>query len=650
MSQETPSRELESLLLAYVEDDCDAAQSQRLDELICDDDAAVDAYVDMMTMHAMLQWRFGRQPNRTSPPSIIQATSDATKHPETLDDLSHLTADATLPTSALPQLNAPRHPPASTYVAAPLHGTYGYISSGWPMAYLIATVVVGIGIAIAAITHVSQPEQKQLVQQSDSLPSSPSPLPSAVGRITGMVNCVWKGSELSGQGSEPNAPKDLKSPVALGDRFGISSGLLEITYDSGAKVILQGPVTYEVESATGGHLSVGKLTARLEHKATDTGTPISKSQIPNPKSPLFAVRTPTAIVTDLGTEFGVEVDASGITTSHVFRGFVEVRSVADATGEGNAIRLGQRESARVETNKTGKPAVHRVTWNPEGFARQLPILPAGLLLRDSFDTRADASQYGETEEYGLNQELAARQSGLFQRVPYLSGGDYAKHPTGLPSDLVQVNTVLCPGKLCLSADYGQAGWVSLNRRLPCDVTVSAQLAPGAIHWPDKSHSEVFVRNHQSANWVAMGLRGRGGWFDHNLLPLATDAGAVVCVSGDGNWGYFENGRRLSSGRVPAKTSYRLELSIVDNRLQATINDVKLPLDTSNPQGIRTLRGMARETSGGYLSLGANNAIFSGGVNVGGAFDVDSRDMSTIDNLIISAVRNETGARADKGGK
>ena len=40
---------------------------------------------------------------------------------------------------------------------------------------------------------------------------------------------------------------------------------MEITYDTGAKVILQGPVTYEVES-NGGYLSVGKLTGKLEKR------------------------------------------------------------------------------------------------------------------------------------------------------------------------------------------------------------------------------------------------------------------------------------------------------------------------------------------------------------------------------------------------
>ena len=42
-------------------------------------------------------------------------------------------------------------------------------------------------------------------------------------------------------------------------------------------------------------------------------------------SPLFSVRTPTAIVTDLGTEFGVEVDKLGATQSHVFRGKIALR-------------------------------------------------------------------------------------------------------------------------------------------------------------------------------------------------------------------------------------------------------------------------------------------------------------------------------------
>jgi hypothetical protein len=102
-----------------------------------------------------------------------------------------------------------------------------------------------------------------------------------------MVDCRWKeGSGFMVQGSEAvesteygvrSAEKGIattnlksgipnpKSSVSLGDKFALASGLMEITYDTGARVILQGPVTYEVESATGGYLSLGKLTARVEN-------------------------------------------------------------------------------------------------------------------------------------------------------------------------------------------------------------------------------------------------------------------------------------------------------------------------------------------------------------------------------------------------
>ena len=67
---------------------------------------------------------------------------------------------------------------------------------------------------------------------------------------------------------------------------------MEITYDSGAKVILQGPCTYEVESARGGFLSLGKLTARVEKGGGRGKAEIrnQKSEIrSNPHSPLSLI-------------------------------------------------------------------------------------------------------------------------------------------------------------------------------------------------------------------------------------------------------------------------------------------------------------------------------------------------------------------------
>ena len=153
-----------------------------------------------------------------------------------------------------------------------IHGTVGYYySSGWPAAYLIATVIFGVALLIGSLVPVS--EQPAQVASQSSVPSQSvvEPKVEPVGRITGMVDCQFaQGSGGGGQGAEISKSPNLqnsKSLVSLGDKFALASGLMEITYDTGAKVILQGPVTYEVESASGGYLSIGKLTARLEKKA-----------------------------------------------------------------------------------------------------------------------------------------------------------------------------------------------------------------------------------------------------------------------------------------------------------------------------------------------------------------------------------------------
>ena len=97
--------------------------------------------------------------------------------------------------------------------------------------------------------------------------------------------------------------------VSLGDKFTLVSGLLEITYDTGAKVILQGPVTYKVESVAGGYLSVGKLLGKVTGNAAKG----------------FRIETPTAEVVDLGTEFGVDVAKDGTSEIHVLKGLVQTQ-------------------------------------------------------------------------------------------------------------------------------------------------------------------------------------------------------------------------------------------------------------------------------------------------------------------------------------
>jgi hypothetical protein len=239
-----------------------------------------------------------------------------------------------------------------------IQNTAGLFSfaSGWPVAYLIATAIFAIGLLIGSLTHVSHNEfVDRSAPTAAEHPTGSRLQADVVAQITGTVDCKWEGSGFRGQGSGDGTKDSPLSPlpsplIHLGDTLALRSGLLEIAYDTGAKVILQGPVTYEVDSAAGGYLSVGKLSAKLEKKSEFRG-PWSESA--NHKSEIihqtFSVRTPTAVVTDLGTEFGVAVREDGASEVCVLQGAVRISgSQASGTQE---LRAGQ--AVRVEWSAPG---------------------------------------------------------------------------------------------------------------------------------------------------------------------------------------------------------------------------------------------------------------------------------------------------------
>ena len=109
-----------------------------------------------------------------------------------------------------------------------------------------------------------------------------------------------------------------------------------------------------------------------DHKSEIINLPSPLSPLP---SPLFSVRTPTAVVTDLGTEFGVEVDRSGVSRAHVFQGAVQLRRIgADGKEDTRVIPLAADQSATVEAGRSRRVKVIR---NAEpaiasAFVRQMP--------------------------------------------------------------------------------------------------------------------------------------------------------------------------------------------------------------------------------------------------------------------------------------
>ena len=138
-----------------------------------------------------------------------------------------------------------------------------------------------------------------------------------------MSNCQWL---------DPNTAARAGEAVAKGRSYVTTSGLLEITYDTGARIILQGPVAYTVDAHNGGSLFMGKLTAhvgKMDRATLENREKARNHPVPPRRTAAFCVRTHTAIVLDAGDQdakFGVEVDRSMATYMRVFHGTITFTS------------------------------------------------------------------------------------------------------------------------------------------------------------------------------------------------------------------------------------------------------------------------------------------------------------------------------------
>jgi len=173
---------------------------------------------------------------------------------------------------------------------------------------LLAAMVVGILIVSAAWRGLQ--------------PNARPPLPPGVlAQIVALSDPVW---------ADAGQPRHEGDSLQMGGLLALERGLAEIVFACGATVVLEGPAMFEVRDASTGRLDRGRLTATLDRPTV-----------------AFAIHTPSAVVTDRGTQFGVEVDPSGKTDVRVFQGLVELVALA-ALGTAEPLRLSAGDAGEVD--------------------------------------------------------------------------------------------------------------------------------------------------------------------------------------------------------------------------------------------------------------------------------------------------------------
>ncbi len=159
-----------------------------------------------------------------------------------------------------------------------------------------------------------------------------------VARVENTYQAVWS----------PQSEVDAESDLAQGRQIELTAGMAEVRFDDGAVVLLEAPAVFTPQNRNGLSLEAGKLTARVPASAVG-----------------FSVRTPQAEIVDLGTEFGVEVQPIGETSTVVFAGRIQVDPHGPHTSHvlsaGQSLRIGA--DGRVQAD--GAPNLDR-------FVRELP--------------------------------------------------------------------------------------------------------------------------------------------------------------------------------------------------------------------------------------------------------------------------------------
>ncbi len=305
--------ELIELVQALYDERISPEESARLEEWVCRDEEARWVYVQYMNLYANLHWDKTQEPEleQTAPKSV---------------------------TEAFPS-------PILGFLGDVFRAGTDFLSRPPVLTLLLTIGLPGI-LLVLLLVHIGSQPAPELPVAVEPLQRAAVPL--AAAEVTRMHGCVWE---------ETEAAVSAGTSLAGGDQLKLRAGLVELRFDDGAKLVLQGPTTFRIRDASGGFLSGGSLAAA----------------VPAPVHG-FTIQTPLATVVDLGTEFGVCVAVDGTAEAHVFAGRIRVGTRAlkkDVAQSFQELHVGQAAKIHlVGAQRTVQ--TETIAWAPERFIRRLP--------------------------------------------------------------------------------------------------------------------------------------------------------------------------------------------------------------------------------------------------------------------------------------
>ena len=315
MSLRSNRNELQRLLAAWCNDTISSEEVDRLEELLHDDPMARQTYLEYATTEAELHSTFADS-----------------FHSELEDEGVAL---------------ATFKPILDARDGFQQKNSHGWNSTKW---MFLAASLIGVAVVSSWVTwqaaggdaheRLAMGHEPSDQTSGNTHQQKDSKFQNAVARVTGTRNCRW------GSGHEKIG---FSSDLFHGQRVELLAGVAEITFDSGATVILEGPSRLNLGSGHDAVLEQGRLAVTLPASAEN-----------NAHSTVRLSRLGITLASNAsnkeGLHYGLSADGSGHEEVHVFRGDLQTY-LLDKKNAKNAkpnrmVLLHPQEAARVKPAST----------------------------------------------------------------------------------------------------------------------------------------------------------------------------------------------------------------------------------------------------------------------------------------------------------
>ncbi len=163
----------------------------------------------------------------------------------------------------------------------------------------------------------------------------------AIGTLAGEYEAQWRRSR----------PRPGQALYARS--YDLLEGVAEMRLGEGARIVLEAPCRVELKGVGELALKKGRLAAVIL-----------------PQAQGFQVQTPTALITDLGTEFGVIARGDGSSEAHALKGRISVAPAPDGSAQSLSRVLNERFAAVVDAD--GRTIRSDLAARADLFLVQLP--------------------------------------------------------------------------------------------------------------------------------------------------------------------------------------------------------------------------------------------------------------------------------------